>query len=315
MTDLTTPILTVSLNAAIDVVYTLPRLTPGAIHIAMTVDRVAGGKANNVARVLARLGRPVLATGFAGGAAGRFLLENLTAQGIATDYERMAGENRSCLTILGTEAGSVTELRERGPTLTEQDGDRFVQRFTRLLGDVGLVVISGSLPPGLPPAFYHTLVSLAKERELPVILDASGKALQVAIEAGPTLVKPNRDELAEWAGRPLPALADVIEAARVLAAAGPAMVAVSLGADGIILITATEALVATPPLIQARNTVGSGDSAVAGLAAALSTGASPADALRLAVACGTANALTDGVAEVDPATVEQIRTQVQLRSL
>ncbi|MDF2626394.1 MAG: tagatose-6-phosphate kinase [Symbiobacteriaceae bacterium] len=312
----TAPILTVSLNAAVDVVYTIDRFAPDTINTATDVQRMAGGKANNVARVLASLGQRVIATGFTGGAAGRFIVDDLTRRRIVADFEESGGENRTCTTIIDPTSKTVTELRERGPVLTPADAERFLARFRRLVGGAGLVIISGSLPPGIAADFYRELVSEAwRAGQVRTLLDACGEPLAAALSAQPYFVKPNLDELQEWAGAALPTDHHILLAARKLLKAGPLLVGVSLGARGLLLVSESADWWATPPAVEPLNTVGSGDSLVAGFATGLLTGLDADGILRLAVACGTANALTRAVAEVRPEDVEQLRGRVQVRKV
>jgi 1-phosphofructokinase family hexose kinase len=165
------------------------------------------------------------------------------------------------------------------------------------------------------PGIYGELINVARSRGVWVILDASGRPFREALPAAPFLLKPNRDELEEWAGGPIPSLDLVVAAARRLLGAGPEHAVVSLSAEGLLLVTPDRAWQAVPPVVRASNTVGSGDSAVAGLAAGLTTGLSLEAALRLGVACGTANAVTAGVAEVDPDLVKQLTGEVRVAEL
>jgi len=308
-------VLTVALNAAVDVAYAVPGFAAGKINVAAAVRRSAGGKANNVARVLSRLGARVSATGFAGGAAGRFIAEELRRNGVTPEYVEMAGESRTCYAITDPDRGTVTELRERGPHLGPEDVARFKARYDRLLAGADLVVISGSVPPGVEPGVYRYLIERARVWQVRAVLDCSGQALREALAARPFLVKPNRDELAEWAGAQLESEAEVLAAARRLLAAGPERVLVSLGAVGALLVSSEGpdgALRAVPPRVTPSNTVGSGDSAVAGLVMGLGREASAEELVRLAVACGTANAMTPGVAEVDPAEVQRLARETRV---
>ncbi|HYG60234.1 MAG TPA: PfkB family carbohydrate kinase, partial [Symbiobacteriaceae bacterium] len=192
-------VLTVALNAAVDVAWVVDDFGVGKINTVREAARMAGGKANNVARVLSQLGPKVIATGFAGGSAGQFIQADLRRNGIEPDYEPVAGENRTCPAIIDPVNHTLTEIREKGPVLTEADGERFLDRFRRLVSGVELVIISGSLPPGLPTDFYRTLVTEAyRTAQVRTILDASGKALREALPAQPYMVQPNQDELAEW---------------------------------------------------------------------------------------------------------------------
>lgn len=309
-------ILTVSMNAAVDIAYVIDGFAAGKINTVRELHRVAGGKANNCARVLVgALGQRVLATGFAGGFAGRFIQDDLRARGIEADYEETHGENRSCFAIVDPGTGEVSEIREKGPTLTANDCDRLRKRYERLLSGASLAVISGSLPPGVPVEMNGILAGIARRCGIPAILDVAGPALQQALSAQPFLVKPNEEELEQWAGRPLPTRADVLEAAHALRAAGPENVIVSLGMHGALAVTTGGTWYAVPPVVEAANTVGSGDSLVAGFASGVADGLAWEEVVRLAVACGTANAMTRGVAEVNPEELARIRGQVRLERL
>jgi tagatose 6-phosphate kinase len=313
---MTKPILTVALNAAVDVAYVVDDFTVGKINTVREMTRMAGGKANNVARVLASLGRPVVATGFAGGSAGRFIQEDLARLGIQSEFVQTEGENRTCTAIVDPKGQTLTEVRERGPVLTAADVNRFMDRFRTLVAQAELVIISGSVPPGVAPDIYRTLVSEAYQAaQVRTIVDASGKALKESLPAQPYLVKPNEDELSEWTGQSLETEADMLKAARALHEAGPLVVAVSLGAKGLLLVSPEGAWRAVPPRVDAVNTVGSGDSLVAGFAAGLTQGLNAEEVLRLAVGCGTANALTTGVAIVHREDLDRIQPQVRVERL
>ncbi|HYF92471.1 MAG TPA: 1-phosphofructokinase family hexose kinase [Symbiobacteriaceae bacterium] len=302
--------LTVTLNAAVDTSYIFDGFAVGQIHTVAELQRVAGGKANNVARVLRLLGAPVVATGFAGGAPGAFIQADLRACGVAAEYEEIPGESRTCLAMLDRLGGTLTEVREKGPSIPTDAAEAFLIRFERLLAGARAVVISGSLPPGLPVDYYGRLVKLARAHGVFSILDCSGNALKYALPGGPDLVKPNREELAEWAGALPPA--DPLESARRMREAGAGAVAVSLGKDGLLYAGPEGTCRVQPPSVEALNTVGSGDSLVAGFTAGLLRGLPVPEALRLGVACGTANALTKSVAAPRLEDIERILPKVRV---
>jgi tagatose 6-phosphate kinase len=308
-------VLTVALNPAVDIAYSFDGFQVGAIHAVKRVDRVAGGKGNNVARVLRILGVPVTATGFAGGHAGAFLQEELRRLGIAAEFQPIAGESRTCLALVDRESNSVTEVREPGPAVSAEEASLFLERFTRLVAGAGAVVLAGSLPPGLPANFYGQLVALARRAGAFVVLDTSGAPLREALAAGPDLVKPNRDELAAWSGRELREVADLAAAAGQMRAAGARAVALSLGAEGLLYIGDEGSWLLQPPPVTALNPVGSGDSLVAGIVAGRLAGWSIVEALRLGVACGTANAMTAAVASLDRGEVSRLAPQVRILPL
>lgn len=312
-------VLTVTLNAAVDTTYVFDGFAAGGIHTVAEMTRVAGGKGNNVARVLKTLGAPVVATGFAGGQAGAFICETLQAEGVDVQYEPTPGESRTCFALVDRQGGTLTEIREKGPPIPLGAAEGFLARYRRLLEGAVSVVISGSQPPGIPADYYAQLVSAARSRGVFTVLDSSGKALADALAAWPDLVKPNRDELAEWAGRPWPGGDEgrgaALTAAAALRAAGPGAVAVTLGAAGLLYVGSEGTWAVRPPAITAVNPVGSGDSLVAGVTAGLFWGLPLPEALRLGVAAGTANALTPAVAAPRPADIERIRSQVIVERL
>lgn len=309
-------ILTVSLNAAVDVTYVVDQFRVGKINLVGEMTRVSGGKANNAARVLVALGQNVIATGFVGGTAGQFIRTDLRQRGIQTEFVTTDGENRTCTSIFDPAGRTLTEVREKGPTLTEGDADRFLTRFRSLVRQVDLVVISGSLPPGIPADYYARLVSEGyRTAQVRTIVDASGEALRQAAKAQPYLVKPNLEELEEWAGTRLPDDAAVLKAARRLMEAGPLVVAVSLGARGLILVAPNGAWQAVPPQVEAVNTVGSGDSLVAGFATGLLQELPATEILQLAVGCGTANALNNEVALVQAEDLARIQPKVRVERI
>lgn len=313
---MTRGILTVALNAAMGVSYRIDGFGVDKVNLAAHATRTAEGKANNVARVLAALGRPVTVTGFAAGHTGRFIKETLAGCGIRVAYEAVAGENRTCITVVDPAGGTLTELREPGPAVTPDDCERFLSLFRQLLPEAELVVLSGSLPPGCPPDFYRLLVGEAyRVGQVRTIVDAAGPVLREALAAQPYLVKPNLAELEEWAGARLETEGKVLLAAQRMLNAGPLVVAVSLGPGGLLLVSPEGAWRAVPPRVTEVNPVGSGDSLVAGLAAGLLQGLPAEEILRLAVACGTANAMTEAVATFGHELLEGILSEVTVKRL
>src|SRR5581483_5187096 len=202
-------ILTVTLNPAVDVTYLVDRLVPRSAATVASARQRAGGKGVNVARVAAACGADVCATGLAGGSRGEMIVAWLAEQGVPAAFEPIAGESRQTLTIVETGRGSAgrggaaghpTELREIGPVVTSGEWSRFLDRFAGLAAAAGVVVLSGSLPPGVPDGAYAALTGIARRAGSPVILDTGGPALRLACAAGPDIVKPNESELMSAAG-------------------------------------------------------------------------------------------------------------------
>lgn len=305
--------LTVTPNPAIDTVYRLDRLAPGGINRVSHVLPQPGGKGNNVARVLAALSHAPIATGFAGGHAGKRMEDGLRALGIRPAFVPTAGETRVCLTLIETDSGRVTEIREPGAPVSAADADRLLARVVELAAAADYVVLSGSTPPGMPPGFAAKLIAAAHHAGAFVAFDAGGEVLRLGLTGHPNLIKPNRDELDVLIGETGDD-AGMIAAvqARLL---GPilspdAAVLVSLGERGAALIRRGHAVRAIPPRITPKNTVGCGDALLAGFLDARARGLDERGTLRHAVAVGTAAALHEAVAVVDATDVARIGNAV-----
>lgn len=303
-------IVTVTLNAALDVTYTVERLTLHRSHRVTSVTEVAGGKGVNVASVLAGRGVPVIATGLLGGRTGERVRADLDARGLAHRFSPCAGESRRAVTVVSEADGDATVLNEPGPTVTDEEWQAFLADLRALLAEVrpDVVVASGSLPRGIPTEAYAAVVRAAHEVGALAVVDSSAQALLAALPAGPDLVKPNRDELAEVTGA-----ADPVAGARLLIERGAREVVVSAGADGLVDVTATGEVVRAgleQPL--AGNPTGAGDAVVAALAAGLASGRRVREALADAVAWSAAAVLHPLAGRVRPDDVDRLRPLVRL---
>ena len=262
-------ILTVTMNPSIDISYPLETLHLDTVNRVDKVSKTAGGKGLNVTRVLAEIGDPVSATGLIGGSTGQFILDHLD-QEIGKEFFEIQGETRNCIAIL--HEGQQTEILEKGPSVSEEEGQAFLDHYEALLPDVAVVAISGSLPAGLPVDYYVKLVERAKKAEKPVVLDCSGVSLEKALAAPikPTVIKPNNEELSQLLGyevtKDLDQLKEVLQSNLFK---GIDWVIVSLGADGAFAKHGDVFYKVDIPKIEVVNPVGSGDSTVAGIASAL----------------------------------------------
>ncbi|MFI9100070.1 1-phosphofructokinase family hexose kinase [Streptomyces fildesensis] len=303
-------ILTVTLNAALDVTYFVDSLVPRTSHRVDTVHERAGGKGVNVARVLSTLGRPAVVTGLRGGDTGDRLRGELRTAGLRDELVPVAGESRRTVTIVSREDGDATVFNQSGPSVTPREWEVFTERYTRLLRDADVVVLSGSLPPGLPADAYAHLVTLAREEGVATVLDTSGPALRAALAAGPDVVKPNADELAAVTGHE-----DVADAAAALRALGARTIVASRGPDGLHAITPEGSWRATPPERLTGNPTGAGDACVAALAAGLATGAPWPAVLCEAVALSAAAVLRPTAGDFDADAYRRFRTAVPVEEV
>jgi tagatose 6-phosphate kinase len=306
-------ILTVTLNPAVDfTVFGGPFLTHRT-NRGRPIHPDPGGKGNNAARVARSLGAEVTATGLLGGFTGAFIHESLKAEGIVTSFFDIAGTTRFTAAYIEDETGAETKIVPDGPAIAGAEADGFVTHYGRLVGgDPSVVVLSGSLPRGVPDDFYRTLIEIASRRAIPVVLDTSGKALGAALAERPFMIKPNRTEAAELAGTD--DLDGIVRFLRGLSRNIP-VVALTLGKDGALFITVDRSVRVTAGGAGAVNPVGAGDAFVGGFAAAYDRFGDDRDRLfRWAAGAGTACARTAGLlfspdaftAAVDSLTVEEI---------
>ncbi|MGX7708222.1 1-phosphofructokinase [Methylobacterium sp. Gmos1] len=310
-----TRVLTLTLNPAIDRTVTLDRLAPGEVHRARAVRDDAGGKGINVASCLADWGLPVAAAGVLGSGNAAAFEALFAAKGIEDRFVWVPGETRTNLKLV--DPAGTTDVNLPGLALEPATLRAVRALIAEAAGPDTLAVLAGSLPAGAAPSLYAELTAELKARGTRVLLDASGPALTAALAADtlPDAVKPNRHELEEWAGRPLPVLADVVAAASGLVRRGIPLVAVSLGAEGAVFVRGAEALHALAPAIDVASTVGAGDALVAGLVAGLCANSSLADTARLALAFAAGKLTRAGANLPGREPVEAIARTIEVRAL
>lgn len=293
-------ILTVTPNPAIDLTYRVAALEPGETHRVEAPAARAGGKGLNVARVVAQTGGAAFALTTAGGAPGLRLADDLEAAGLPSELIPVAAATRSSVAIVDEGSGVTTIFNETGGALTPAEWTALAEAVERLAVPATAVVGSGSLPPDAPDAFYADVVGVARRRGVPSVIDATGRPLLAAAEAGADVLKPNRRELADTVGTD-----DPVAGARALLSAGAGLVLVSLGAEGMLAVTATDVFSARLPRPLSGNATGAGDAAVAAVATALASGvADPHALVRRATAWSAAAVVAPLAGELDPAYPE-----------
>ncbi|HEX4059859.1 MAG TPA: hexose kinase [Streptosporangiaceae bacterium] len=294
-------ILVVALNPALDITHELPTVDWSGVNRPAAVMSRPGGKGLNVARTLAALGADVLVAGLTGGRTGEAVGAGLAGAGVRAEFTPIAGETRRTFAVVDTGRGRTALFNEPGPEVTAAEYARFRERYEAEAAAGSAVVLSGSLPRGLPESSYAELIKIAAAIGVPVVLDTSGPALPLGAAAGPAIVKPNLAELSALVGWVLPDLgadetgpggeqAPIVAAAAGLRAAGVAAVVVSLGAGGLLAVTGDGVWRATQPRRVAGNPTGAGDAVVAGLTLGLAAGRPWSERLRQAVALGYATA-------------------------
>jgi 1-phosphofructokinase len=311
----TMKIATVTLNPAVDWTISIPNFKAGQVNRVASEQSDAGGKGVNVASVLADYGFSLAVTGFLG-RENSYLFEQLFARKKIEDrFVRIAGRTRVGVKIVDEINQETTDLNFPGQAPTEADVAQLFQIVGELAADCHWFVLAGSIPAGLNPNIYSELVQFIKGKGRAVALDTSGEALRQALLAAPTLVKPNIDELQELVGGRLETQAAVVQAAQSWLAQGMGTVVVSMGAQGAIFVEADEVVLAQPPRVTVKSTVGAGDAMVSGTVAGKVRGLSLAECARLATAF-SANAVSQvgsGLPSLE--IIENFKSQVTVNPL
>ena len=301
-------IVTLTPNPSIDRAVLIDALRRGEVHRATSSRIDPGGKGVNVSRALAAQGGSTVAVLPSGGPEGHLLEELLGAAGVGYASVPVRGSVRMNISVLEPD-GTTTKLNEPGPDLSADEVESLLATTLEHADGAQWVVGCGSLPPGAPTDLYAGLVGRVRERGLRVAIDSSGAPFAAAVAAKPHLIKPNHEELAELVDHDLPTLGHVRDAARELVAGGIDVVAVSLGGDGALLVTADECAHARATITAPLSTVGAGDCMLAGLLHGLSTGLTPADALMTGVTWGAAAVTLPGSRVPSPADLDGIRAE------
>ncbi|MDF2590568.1 MAG: 1-phosphofructokinase family hexose kinase [Clostridia bacterium] len=308
-------IIVVSLNPAIDTMYLMENFGAGKVQRPVKVLRSAGGKGMNVARVATCLGEQVCLTGLIGGANGSSFEKMARQSGIKTCLLPIEGETRICINVVDGKTGECTEILEKGPTVQKKEYDLFLEQYDALLKEATVVVLSGSLPRGLPADAYRSLIRMAKQQKISVLLDTSGEALLEGIKEIPTAIKPNEDEMAELFPKVSANPSNLGKELLNLYCQGIHFPMVSMGKDGVLVPMEKDILQYSLPLDQVINTVGSGDAFMAGLAVGIHRGYEEHEILTLACACGSANTQFQETGYVEQELVKKFRTLVEVKKV
>lgn len=302
-------ILTVTLSPALDKTVGVDGFEIGGTNRIRSIRLDAGGKGINVAKALKSFDVEICAFGLQAGRTGEIIRQRLDALGLAHRFLEAEGETRTNLKLVDERSGVTTELNEPGFPVAPDLLARLVDEYRVALEDAAVVVLAGSLPPGSPEDIYRTLIGIAREKAVPVILDADGPALVHGVNARPYALKPNLAELERLTGKPLRTDGEILDAARALVRQGIRLVLVSMGEDGSLLVGPDRAFRARPFPIQPQSTVGAGDSMVAALAYGLMKQLPQEDIARMTSAAGTITATKPGT---EVCTLDEILEKLPL---
>ncbi|MGQ3478972.1 1-phosphofructokinase [Paenibacillus sp. TY11] len=299
-------IYTVTLNPSIDYIVEVDDLKLGDLNRMKRDLKLPGGKGINVSRVLNQLGADSTAIGFLGGFTGRFIDDTLREESIKTDFVIIEDDTRINIKL---KHGDETEINGLGPAIREQEADALVQKLAGLQKN-DIVVLSGSIPPSLGGDFYDRLISVCQQTGAEFVIDTTGEALMKALAHKPLLIKPNHHELAELFGVTIHSKEEIVTYGRKLLEAGAKNVLISMAGEGALFITADEVYHANVPAGTVKNSVGAGDSMIAGFVGTLALHGDPIEAFRAGVASGSATAFSDDLATREK--IEQLRPQVTI---
>jgi len=308
-------IITVTLNAAIDKSLAVPNFRLGRRHRTVEQRTMAGGKGVNIARTLKALGQPVIATGFAGGATGTHIVEQLTEESILNDFVRIREESRTNTSVLDPTTGEQTEINERGPLVSDREVELFRDKLLYLARGAAIVVFAGSLPRGIEPDIYGSLIRDLERSEVLTVVDTDGDPLRHAVRAEPDVVSPNVLEAEELVGHEFAGEEERSLAVAEIAALGPKEAIMTLpdGCFAQVLIDGQRRL--KRARIEPREPIakrGSGDAFLAGYLAARYEGRAPDQCLRFGVACGAESTGRLSAGQIDPREARRLMGDVEL---
>src|SRR5581483_445013 len=311
-------IVTVTLNAAIDRTLTVPNFQLGQRHRASAGLTLAGGKGINVARALKQLGVPVVATGLAGGRTGTRIIEELTGEAILNDFVRIGDESRTSTAVVDPTGGTYTEINEWGPHVEPDELQMLIDKLRYLSSGADFVVLAGSLPRGVDPGFYAELIRDLNRHGVPSVLDSEGEPLRLGLEAEPFLVSPNQREAEALVGQEFYERQDFGLALEHIAELGARNVLITNESGCFARLREgrkTLRYCAVAPQVEAVSSVGSGDVLLAAYTAAQAAGRGPEDALRDAVAAGSASTREVGAGRFDPKEAAALHADVEVGEL
>ena len=301
-----TSIITITLNAAIDKSTSITSLAAGKKLRCAPPCFEPGGGGVNVSRAIHKLGGETTAIYFAGGYTGEFYKQLLDDEKISSVAVKTRNHLRENLIVFDRSSGMQYRFTMPGPSIYEQEWKEILKTIKEH-DRADFMVVSGSLPPGVPNDILANIAVIAKRNNIKLIVDSSGKALQNALTEEVYLIKPNLQELAELTGKNLASMDEAMNAAKTIVDRGKSkIIVVSLAEEGALLVTETLSKHLPAPKVKIKSTVGAGDSMLAGIIQSLSKNKTIEEAVQFGVLCGTAATMNTGTSLCDLKTVESL---------
>lgn len=308
-------ITTLTLNPCIDHTIKVQGLSIGGTNLVKKVKKEVGGKGINVSTALVQLGCETRALIFSHERELVSVADELKKRGILCEGILVPGELRTNLKVFDCTAREMTEFNESGSPVPEAAEEKMVALTKKTLANTDILVVSGSVPPGVSGDIYRRIIELAKGAGVMTILDADRELFAEGIKAKPTLIKPNRGELERFLGKTLNSAKEIVDAATELVKDGIPYVCVSVGAGGAYLVCEDGPYHTKGAEIEVRGVQGAGDSLVAGFAIGLMERRSPAECLKLAVACANASLIREGTGMCRKEDVKRLIGQIEVKKM
>ena len=302
-------IYTVTLNPSIDYLVEVESFQMGKVNRTSYDAKFPGGKGINVSRVLKRLGNSTTALGFIGGQTGEFVKRFLRQEEIFTDFTEIAGDTRINIKL---KTGLETEINSQGPVISKGN---YQQLFSQIeqLNNNDILILSGSIPPSVPSDVYEAMARSCTHNGIKVVVDTSGKGLLNVLPHRPFLIKPNHHELGELFSTEISTIDDAREYGAKLVEAGAQNVIVSMAGQGAVLCSGGESYSANVPKGNVINSVGAGDSMVAGFIGTYERTGNVLSAFRFSLAAGSATAFSSDLGTLDK--IEELLPQIAINQL
>lgn len=305
-------IITVTPNTVLDQVMVVAAFQKGKALRAVESLAAMGGKPTDASYILGELGIPSRALGFAAGLIGAKITHMLAERGVQVEFTQVNGESRLIVLLIDQSDGTQTTISNDTLDVDASHIDTLKASYTAALAEASVVILGGSLPKGVPPALYSDLITLAKDRRIPVILDAGGAALQAGISAQPDYIKPNREELAGLVGYPIDSVATAHQAGQQVLKQYGVVPIITLREQGGLAVLPQCSYFIPPQQVKVISAAGAGDAVLAGIAASIQRQQPIEEGLRLGFAAATAVLLSPGTANCNREDVERFLPQIEL---
>lgn len=305
-------IVTVTPNTSMDQVYFIPKWEMNRTLRASRVIQSIGGKPTDASYILGEMGIPSLALGFSAGMTGETIKGYLASKGVTLDFIPVLGESRRNLIIVCEDGSGQTAITAESLITNDSDLDKLRQKFLVALEGATCIVLGGTLPKTMRPDYYAEFVALARGKDVPVVFDAVEPNLSAGLRSRPNYVKPNQDELSQFAGFRVETVDDAYRVGRSIVEQFGTEAIITLGGDGGLAVLKDRAYRVPPLDVEVASASGAGDAVLAGLAASIHAKQPIEEGIRLGFAAATAVVIMPGTAECRKSDIDAFLPQVQL---